>query len=848
MARKKPASQKAGYAGCIDAIRQSAGAWLSDKDAEVLLEEIDKVVQRNRARGKLESIEDQVLNAIDGATNAMKEAALIEKRNALINARIKEQVHGYLDGFQDKAEGLLAYLGGGVKLRQGGKLSIDAREKSIVNGILGKLINSLEQEKLLPFFTSGELDDDIARELWALGEGRAGITKNQEALGIAEIINAAQTELVGMQNRAGAHIRMMPGYIVRQSHDVGRIRAAGQEAWTQFVLPLLNEEKTFGNMEVAPFLEEAYMGFSTGLHMKQRGEEVADDAAALLGFTGPGNLAKKISANRVLHFKDADSWLKYNEAFGQGSLRESILWGVESASKNLALMEGLGTNPESMFKTLIGELKEASRNDPEAFDKLNNWSLEALYRQIDGSARIPANRTLAAWGSGIRVLQNMAKLGFAVLSSVTDIPFQAAALKYNGVSLFEAYINAFANVLRGRGDADRKEIARLVGSGFQGILSDIASRFAAEDNIPGLMAKLQQKFFKLNLMNWWNDAHKSGVAVMLSNHLGGLKDMDFSALPDATKRMFKLYDINEREWNAIRSTAWERDGDWYLTPDRIAGLDESRMKEVYSLNNLDISSESFRELRKLRDSLEVKFRAYLTNQIESAIPHPDARVQSLLNLGTQAGTPLGEAVRFIMQFKSFPIAVLRRGVAPFVYGNGAESFSEALFKGKADYAGLAHIMVASTVFGYLAMVAKDTVRGRTPKDPTDPKTIIAAMTQGGGLGIYGDFVFGEFNKYGHSAIATLSGPTVGQFEDLARLYSRAKEGDSVAGQSLRVMMNNTPFANLFYTRAALDYLFLHNLQETVNPGYLSRMEQRIQRESGQHYYLPPTQVIPYGGR
>ena len=173
MAQKKPASQKTGYAGCIDVIRQSAGEWLSDKDAEVLLEEIDKVVQRNKTKGKLESIEDQVLNAIDGATNAMKEAALIEKRNALINARIKEQVYGYLDGFQDKAEGLLAYLGGGVKLRQGGKLSIDAREKSIVNGVLGKLINSLEQKKLLPFFTSGELDDDIARELWALGEGRA---------------------------------------------------------------------------------------------------------------------------------------------------------------------------------------------------------------------------------------------------------------------------------------------------------------------------------------------------------------------------------------------------------------------------------------------------------------------------------------------------------------------------------------------------------------------------------------------------------------------------------------------------------------------------------------------------
>jgi hypothetical protein len=158
-----------------------------------------------------------------------------------------------------------------------------------------------------------------------------------------------------------------------------------------------------------------------------------------------------------------------------------------------------------------------------------------------------------------------------------------------------------------------------------------------------------------------------------------------------------------------------------------------------------------------------------------------------------------------------------------------------------------HMMVAMTTFGYLAMVAKDTARGLTPRDPTDPKTIMAAMAQGGGLGIYGDFLFGEFNKYGHSALATLSGPTFGQFEDFAKLYSRFRDGDKVAGQAVRFLLNNTPFLNLFYTRAAWDYLFLYQLQESVNPGYLSRLEGRIMRDNHQAFYLPPTQKIPFGG-
>ena len=52
-----------------------------------------------------------------------------------------------------------------------------------------------------------------------------------------------------------------------------------------------------------------------------------------------------------------------------------------------------------------------------------------------------------------------------------------------------------------------------------------------------------------------------------------------------------------------------------------------------------------------------------------------------------------------------------------------------------------------------------------------------------------------------------------------------------------------PFVNLFYTRMALDYLVLYRLQEAVNPGFLRRMERRIERENAQHFVLPPSQAV-----
>jgi hypothetical protein len=54
-------------------------------------------------------------------------------------------------------------------------------------------------------------------------------------------------------------------------------------------------------------------------------------------------------------------------------------------------------------------------------------------------------------------------------------------------------------------------------------------------------------------------------------------------------------------------------------------------------------------------------------------------------------------------------------------------------------------------------------------------------------------------------------------------------------------------ANLFYTQQALDYMIWYQLQETINPGYLQRMEQRIRRDNNQDFIVPPSSVVATGG-
>ena len=120
----------------------------------------------------------------------------------------------------------------------------------------------------------------------------------------------------------------------------------------------------------------------------------------------------------------------------------------------------------------------------------------------------------------------------------------------------------------------------------------------------------------------------------------------------------------------------------------------------------------------------------------------------------------------------------------------------------------------------------------------------AAFLQGGGAGIYGDFIFGEMrNRFGGGVLNTVAGPVFGTAEDIMDIYGRVKAGDDAAAKAFRVAVNNTPFLNMFYTRMALDYLLLYNIQEQLNPGYLRRMERRIEKENGQTFLIKPSEVV-----
>ena len=240
--------------------------------------------------------------------------------------------------------------------------------------------------------------------------------------------------------------------------------------------------------------------------------------------------------------------------------------------------------------------------------------------------------------------------------------------------------------------------------------------------------------------------------------------------------------------------------------------------------------------------------AFFADETSYGVVETDARSRRTTTLGTRPGTAAGEAIRFIMQFKGFPIAFTQRVWGRALFGH----HKDASFLDKSAHIGT--LIAGMWMAGYAAMTMKDMARGHwPPRDPTDPATWAAAFVQGGAAGIYGDFLFAQTNRFGGGLIETVTGPVVGETAALAELLLKAMHGTVTDGEKVRLAdlwnltVNNTPFINLFYARPVADFLILSSMREAASPGYLKRQEKRRFTQYGQRSIAPeplmPVQAV-----
>lgn len=820
------------YENCIEVIRKAAGD-ISSSEIDEIVTELQRRQKRIQLAESLTDVGEAAMRAADSITKDLEMAAIIEKRNAAINAKVRIVATAFVQkNFPtDYVEGVRALLNGTNILGIANRDSVDARQVERRSRYAGRMEADLDKAGVSELFASGTIDREIARALWVVDGGK--FDGPDEAMTIAKIINKHQESWRQDLNKHGAWIGKIENYIVRQSHNPMKMMRGGadaKKAWKDEISTKLDWGKIMAEMpdkNPDEFLDQVYKNLVSGNHQKAPADVTA--------FKGPGNLAKRLSQDRVLHFKDADAWFDYNEKYGMDSIRESVANSLDSASQAVGIFQKLGTNPKSMLDTIIADLQKSG--DEIQGKKLTDARnvIDNALASVDGRMRIPVNETLARVGSGWRAVTNMSKLGGAILSQIPDPAVMATEIRYQGGNLFEGIVAALGGMARrvGGTSAEKREFYQMVGKTSDLFLQNIAARFSADDTLGGRMARLQNTFFKWNLMRPFTTMNEETAVAWMANRLAQNADKSFENIGNL-RRVLELSGIDSQKWDAIRQSAQRAaDGDMYISPEAMRELPDSVIDPLIKGRVTNYSREA------MRDELETLVRSYLLDRSSFAVLRPDAKTRAIALQGTLPGTPEGEAIRMLMQFKSYPISFIQKILGREIYGQeGAERVS-----------GIFQVMAITTIFGYMAMAAKDLAKGKEPRELLDPetglnwKTVGAAMQQGGGLGIYGDFLFGEMrNRAGQGFLATAAGPTFGEVDRLADIWGRLKAGDDAGAASFNLLISNVPFGNHFMLRPAADYLFLRSITEAINPGALRRMEEKTTKEKEQEWMIRPSET------
>lgn len=826
---------------CIQGIREATGnPNLSAKEAADLF----KLLERNAKRLKAENASLSATDAIQAAADQFKVnadiKAKVEARNAYLSLmRRAEAVDNIMTTWKDDpAAGLKALLVGTQDARRGARLSADTEHMQLKGQYVGGLMADVGKvDGGLAILASGDMDADIGRVLWALNTPGADLSKfDPRAVGLGKVIHKWQETSRVNANDAGAWIGKQDGYIVSQAHDGAKI-SANKAGWIEAMraradLPRMMSET--GALSEDALLDSLWNALSSGVHLSREGGQKG-------GGKGLSGAAAKVSQERVIHFKSADDWAAYNGQFGVGTLRDAVVFGLERSARATALMRVLGPNHLDNYQRIVAEVQRRLRADnvgpkiESKFDEDARFFDRNYLAELDGSLDIPGSDTMATWFGGIRAVQNMASLGGSLLSSVSDLAVMSLGAKYNGANFLEAPLKGLGNLFTGVPNAERLELFADLGLALESMASKFtSSRFSIDDGVPGLLGNMQKAFFTLNLQNRWTDAMRTAIAEGLSSNLARRVGQSFTELGDDLRTNLGLYGIDEGKWNIIRQYGvGEVQGQKFVSPRNLSAAPDDVFKDY--LNGLGFNG-SAAEIRNLRSEIERQLRGYFVDQNGYMLLTPSGATRGLMKMGTRRGTWAGEFIRTIMQFKSFTFEFTQR-VA------GRELRQHGMM-------GVARMIAATTLMGYVAMSLKDLAKGREPRDATDWKTWVASMQQGGGLGVYGDLLFSQvLERSGSDAALQLFGPTASDLlgsQGVAGIASstiqRASEGrpTDFGAKSARFIQNNTPFLNLFYTKLALDYAILWNVQESLNPGSLARMERDLRDRTGQELLVSPT--------
>jgi len=761
------------------------------------------------------------------AANVMKKQVLERKRRMMLQAQTWKRITLDLENYRtagtkqprkDKAALALFEQDDGSRF-----LSIAQIEKAINRSATRKM------DKVLATFRrdlTGRVRNKAKLENMIRETFVPGSTRDASARELAQGWQEAAEYLRKRFNAAGGAIPKRSDWGLPQQHSSVKVRQAGYQTWRNKITPMLDLEKmvdqqtglTFSPQKLEIALRDVYETISTdGMSkIKPSGRP-----------SGQKAMANQHAEHRFLVFKDADTWMKYNDEFGNSNPFDVMIGHISNMSRDIAFMERLGPNPMATKNFVKDTLLKESANDPKAVDRARvaGRKMDELYNILRGTHNTPVHGVLATTLAGTRQLLQSAQLGAASISAITDVNFQRIARAMNGLPQTNT-LRAYLKALSPLGAEEKGRLAIRLGLTAEG-WSSIASaqmRYTGDITGPEVTRRVADFVMRASLLSPMTQAGRWSFGMEFLGTLADNVGKKIDELHPSLKKSLEKYGIGSDKWDIMRSTElYDYKGAKFL-----------RAEDIEFRDDID---------PKLARELATNLMAMVETETNFAVPSTSIRGRAALTGDIPPGTFSGEMVRSFAMYKNFGVTLVNTHILRSAATPGA------MGKGKA----FTNLIISTTLMGALALQLKEMSKGRDPRSMDTGEFWGAAFLQGGGLGIYGDFLFADLNRFDRGLGETIAGPVAGFLNDVKNLtvgnIFEAIQGEDTkaASELISFAQRYTPGASIWYMRLGLERLIFDQAKLWADPEArtkMRRIQRKYQREYGQDFWWQQGKTLP----
>ncbi len=844
-----------GVKDCIIAARDRGA--LSKEEAQALTDEFDTRVAQHRL-----SMSDDVARAkarLD-LEKALGAEAIEKRRRANLTEAARRRVKGYMQGYRGRdgaanvleaAIGLLSHYG----FRS--TSSVRGRTEAIIAAAQAKLSDTMfafERRGILGRRPNRALESDVVKELH--GEASDDATAKALARSIGDVFEDLRKRF----NAAGGAIGKLENFGLPHSHDRLRVKAAGRDAWKATIRGLVDPDRMINPVTGQPVgaagLDQALDHVYDSIVSQNRAH-----MQPTMMRSGLGAIATQRQDERFLQFSDAASWLEYHQRFGRGSVTQAIFNHVNGMARDIASMEILGPNPAAMveyLKQVVGHeigLRETGRPSrapdakifPASQARVAEYRIDALWQTLRGRPEVASGA--AELTSNLKNLLTSAQLGStAILAAATD-PFVARAARKLAALPLTSTIGDMAKLIA---KGKRQEAIRsgIIWEEYLHVMQD-ELRFAGPAVGSEWSRWLADRAVTWTGLKPLTTGRKLVEARAWQSTIADNAGKTFSRLDPRFRTVLEGFGVKQEHWEIWRSSV---DPHGFVTAAEI----ERRGGPVryLDLKTATLADAATERRALLHREAADKLSEVISSWSERSVPTGTPNMRSVVTGKAPRGTIPGELVDWLLQYKSFGLSFTAMQLEAIVEMGAARGGGKGWRTGLGYFAPLA---IGLTLGGALYLQLKAALDGKKPEsmDPRDnPGFWLKAGLQGGGFGLFGDFVKASENRFGQSPLEALAGPAlnfvfgeggVGQITVGNAMAFATGERTRFGRDLVRFARRYTPvIASHWATRGAYNRLVLDNLQWLLDPeadkSFKAQASQA--KRNGTPYFVAPGAFAP----